>query len=90
MSVDSTKAFLERVKNDEDFRKEVGAQTSKEERMKFVKAQGFDFTKEEIDSLKDELSDEQLEGVDGGWSPDMGTYCRTPTCPSETGECLPS
>ena len=75
MSVDSTKAFLERVKNDEDFRKEVGAQTSKEERMKFVKAQGFDFTKEEIDSLKDELSDEELDAVAGGWSTGGQTGC---------------
>ena len=66
MSVDSTKAFLERVKNDEDFRKEVGAQTSKEERMKFVKAQGFDFTKEEIASLRGELTEEELNDAAGG------------------------
>jgi hypothetical protein len=31
-----------------------------------VKAQGFDFTKEEIDSHKEELSDEELGGVAGG------------------------
>ena len=67
MSIVSAKAFLERVENDEDFRKELVDRTSAEERMKFAKAQGFDFTKEEIDSLKDELSDEDLDAVAGGW-----------------------
>jgi predicted ribosomally synthesized peptide with nif11-like leader len=66
MSIESAKAFLERVKNDEDFRKELGEQASAEERMKFVKAQGFDFTKEEINSLNKELSDEELDAVAGG------------------------
>lgn len=66
MSIESAKAFLERVKNDEDFRKELEEQASAEERIKFVKAQGFDFTKEEIDSHKEELSDGELESVAGG------------------------
>jgi predicted ribosomally synthesized peptide with nif11-like leader len=66
MSIESAKAFLERVKNDEDFRKELEEQASAAERIKFVKAQGFDFTKEEIDSHKEELSDEELGGVAGG------------------------
>ena len=66
MSIESAKAFLERVENDEDFRKELVDRTSAEERIKFVKLEGFDFTKEEIDSLKQALSDEQLEAVAGG------------------------
>ncbi len=66
MSIESAKAFLERVKDDEDFRKELEEQASAEERIKFAKAQGFDFTKEEIDSLKDELSDDQMDAVAGG------------------------
>ena len=66
MSIERAKAFLERVKNDEDFRKELEGQASAEERIKFAKAQGFDFTKEEINSLKSELSDEVLAAVAGG------------------------
>jgi predicted ribosomally synthesized peptide with nif11-like leader len=66
MSIESAKAFLERVRNDEDFRKSVGGITTAEERMEFVKKAGFDFTEKEINSLKDELSDEQLGGVAGG------------------------
>ncbi len=69
MSIESAKAFLERVKNDEDFRKELEGKTSGEERMKFAKAQGFDFTKEEISEVIGEgLSEEELDAVSAGWS----------------------
>ena len=50
MSIESAKAFLERLQNDEDFRKAVGEIATAEERMEFVKGAGFDFTKEEIKS----------------------------------------
>ncbi len=66
MSIESAKAFLERVKNDEDFRKELEGKTSVEERIKFAKAQGFDFTKDESRKVNESLSDEQLDGVSGG------------------------
>ncbi len=69
MSIESAKAFLERVENDEDFRKELKGKTSVEERIKFAKAQGFDFTKDEFRELRDSLSDEQLDAVAwGGWT----------------------
>ena len=71
MSIESAKAFLERVRNDEDFQKELVDRTSAEERIKFAKAEGFDFTKEEINSLKDELSEDELKGIAGG----KGGYC---------------
>ena len=66
MSIESAKAFLERVKSDEDFGKSVGEIATSEERMKYVKTAGFDFTKEELDKVTTELSDEQLEEVSGG------------------------
>ncbi len=67
MSIESTKAFLERVENDEDFKKELEGQASVEERMKFAKAQGFDFTKDEIREVSEEgLSDDELDAVAGG------------------------
>jgi predicted ribosomally synthesized peptide with nif11-like leader len=69
VSIESAKAFLERVENDEDFRKELEGKTSVEERIKFAKTQGFDFTKDEIRELTDSLSDEQLDAVAaGGWN----------------------
>lgn len=66
MSIESAKAFLERMRNDEDFKKELEEQASAEARVNFVKAQGFDFTKEDINLLKGELSDEELDVVSGG------------------------
>jgi predicted ribosomally synthesized peptide with nif11-like leader len=66
MSIESAKAFLEKIKNDEDFRNSVGEITTTEQRMEFVKKAGFDFTKEEIEKFTSELSDEELENVAGG------------------------
>ncbi len=66
MSIESAKAFLERVENDEDFRKELEGQASVEERMKFAKAQGFDFTEDEIREVRESLSDDELDTVAGG------------------------
>ena len=66
MSIEDAKAFLEKIKNDEDFRKSAGEIATAEERVEFVKGAGFDFTKEEINSLKDELGDGDLDRVAGG------------------------
>ena len=71
MSIESAKAFLEKIKNDEDFRKSVRKIATAEERMEFVKGAGFDFTKEDMATLKDELSESDLDGVSGGsWGHD--------------------
>mgnify|MGYP000227008721 CR=1 FL=1 len=69
MSIESAKAFLEKIKTDEDFRNSVGAIATKEQRTEFVKNAGFDFTKEEIDTVTSELSDELLDMVAGGYTP---------------------
>jgi len=66
MSIESAKAFLEKVRSNEDFRKSVGEIATAEERMKYVKEEGFDFTKEEINLLKDELGADDLDTVAGG------------------------
>ena len=72
MSIESAKAFLERVKNDEDFRKSVGEIVKAEERMDFIKKAGFGFTKKEIEKVKSELTDEQVDMIAGGGG--TGTY----------------
>ncbi len=66
MTIESAKAYLERLRNDEDFRKEVGEKSSPEDWMKFVKENGFDFSKEEFEQVKSELSEEELDRIDGG------------------------
>ena len=66
MSIESAKAFIERMKTDEEFRNSVGEIATAEERMEYVKGAGFDFTKGELDEITDELTDEQLRDSSGG------------------------
>lgn len=68
MSVESAKAFIQKVKTDEEFKKKSSQFTDGAERLKFAKAEGFEFTPEEVAKVKEEqgLSDEELEGVAGG------------------------
>lgn len=47
MTIESAKAFVERVKNDEEFAKQIAGAKSREERAEIAKAEGFDFTPEE-------------------------------------------
>ncbi len=70
MSIESANEFVERMKTDEDFRKECSEKSSPEERMAFVTAAGFDFTKEELETVhaKMQLTDEELDKLSGsGW-----------------------
>lgn len=68
MSVASAKAFIEKVKNDEDFKKKLAGLKDGKERMEYAKKAGFDFTKEDLAKVKEEegLSDEELDSVAGG------------------------
>ena len=72
MSIESAKAFLERLENDEDFRKNVGQIATAEERIEYVKTAGFDFTKEELDDVTEQLSDIELDKIAGGVVDDCG------------------
>lgn len=68
MSTVSAKAFVEKVKNDEDFKNKLAAMKDASARVEFVKKSGFDFTKEELAKVKEEqgLTDEELDSVAGG------------------------
>jgi predicted ribosomally synthesized peptide with nif11-like leader len=66
MSVESAKAFFDKMKNDEDFQRKVTACKDHDERKKFVHGEGFDFTLDELKSITGELSDDALEAVVGG------------------------
>lgn len=73
MSVESAKAYVERMKTDEEFNKKVKECKDSEARMAFVKEAGFDFTSEEIKELGGELSDSDLDAVAGAGS----CWCKT-------------
>jgi len=66
MSIESAKLFIEKMKADEEFCKKVTACADTSSRMAFVKAAGFDFTAADIDGIRREMSDSELEKVAGG------------------------
>ena len=71
MSLESAKAYLKKVKEDEAFRKKVSEAENDEDRMKIVGKAGFKFTKAEIRQAVQEqtgkkLSEKDLENVAGG------------------------
>ena len=66
MSVESAKAFVEKVKTDETFAKRIADASSKKERAEIAKAEGFDFTREELKNLTSELLVDELDAVAGG------------------------
>lgn len=68
MSVESAKAFIEKVNTDQDFRKKLSELKDGSERANFAKQNGFDFTTEEINKVKGEqgLTDDELDAVAGG------------------------
>ncbi len=66
MSLESAKAFIERMKTDEEFAKQVGECKDKEARMTLVREAGFDFTAEEIEEAGSQLSAGDLDGASGG------------------------
>ena len=66
MSIESAKLFWERMKVDEGFAKKINECKDSELRMGFAKAEGFDFTVEQIKEVGCELSDEEMELVAGG------------------------
>ena len=54
MSMESAKAYIERMRADEDFRQAVNALSEDEEQSwAFVKAQGYDFTMPEFKEAQD-------------------------------------
>ena len=71
MSIESAKAFIERMNTDEEFAKRTMEQRGKEQIASFLKTEGFEFSEDEfkegMQTLgKGELTDEQLSEVAGG------------------------
>ena len=57
MSIESAEAFVERMKTDGEFRKRVAEAESPEARAQILKYEGFDFTEQELDSLRKTVKD---------------------------------
>ncbi|MEI7696154.1 MAG: Nif11-like leader peptide family natural product precursor [Chlorobium sp.] len=66
MSLDSAKAFVEKMKSDETFRNRVMAVEDVAGRLSLISSEGFDCSEEEIKRVSEELSDDELDRVAGG------------------------
>ena len=74
MSIESAKAFYQKVTTDEAFANKLRNSASDDQRRATIRAAGYDFTPEEwgtvVDQIKQsndtELSESQLEAVTGG------------------------
>ena len=78
MSVEQLKAFVEKVKSDTSLQDKVKAAASPEAAIEVAKAAGFSITLEDISSMQSEteeedLSDEELEGMAGGFTQRPGS-----------------
>ncbi len=59
MSVESAKAFVERMRRDLAFKNQILAAESAAKRQEIIKSAGFDFEKMHLDSLVSELTPEE-------------------------------
>jgi predicted ribosomally synthesized peptide with nif11-like leader len=76
MSIESAKAYVERLKTDKGFATAAEAVKTEEQAWAFIAEQGFDFTSAELESaLPHELSTRELEGVVGGQSKKSCPMC---------------
>ena len=56
MSIESARAFVEKMRRDLEFRKQILAAESAAKRQEIIKSAGFDFDKMHLDSLVSELT----------------------------------
>ena len=66
MSQENAKAFVEKMNKDGAFRMRVLSERTVEDRMKLIRASGFDCTASEIGLASAEISDDAAAGAAGG------------------------
>jgi predicted ribosomally synthesized peptide with nif11-like leader len=66
MTQKAAKAFFDKIKTDDNFRKKVMAAEDDAKRIKLIKAEGFDCTMEEINAYERQLSDKYSDKICGG------------------------
>ena len=62
MSTESAKKFVSRMQDDKEFAASVEKLAGKEERVAFIKQEGFDFTKEELTEAAVEMNSLNVAG----------------------------
>jgi predicted ribosomally synthesized peptide with nif11-like leader len=66
MSLEQAKKFIKRMKTEEAFRSNIMAVEDVADRQKLAKAEGYEFTEEEIKSVSAELIDAAMNSVSAG------------------------
>ncbi|MGV8161699.1 MAG: Nif11-like leader peptide family natural product precursor [Candidatus Nanoarchaeia archaeon] len=66
MSIESAKAYIQRMKTDEEFRNRILNCKDKEERMLLVREEGFEFSRKEIAQVSNLLNGDILQQIAGG------------------------
>jgi len=66
MSIESAKAFMEKMTKDQEFAQKIMAETTTESRMALARDAGFHLTAEEMAQATEELTDDVLDQVVGG------------------------
>ena len=67
MSVESAKAFIERMKTDEAFNKKINMESAADARMALAQSEGYHFTVEDISVCRGELTDDELNSIAAGY-----------------------
>ena len=66
MSLEHAKKFIQKLKTDEEFTKKIHEAKDKTEKFNLAKEAGFIFTIEELHLAKGELSEKDLNEIEGG------------------------
>lgn len=66
MSIESARLFITRMRTDSDFAQKINSCKDFGTRWALIRADGFNFTAEEIHAAEDDLRDDELEQVSGG------------------------
>ena len=63
MSIESAKAFVEKMRRDAAFKNQIQAAESAAKRQELIKSAGFDFERMHLDSLVSEITPEEREAL---------------------------
>jgi predicted ribosomally synthesized peptide with nif11-like leader len=63
MSIESARAFVEKMRRDAAFKKQILAAESAAKRQELIKSAGFDFERMHLDSLVSELTPEERDAL---------------------------
>ena len=66
MSQEGARAFVDKMNRDGSFRMRVLSERTVEDRMRMIRAAGFDCTAKEIGLASAEISDDEAAGASGG------------------------